>query len=226
MNVEGKLAKVLAKDSNILVVKAAERDAVLNEISARMARYEKWDQDTYLRLKALRQDVKEIFNKGVSPGEDIIEELYFLDPKTKDFVEKLTRSYSDVVTPEDFAGIAKIMSEHLRNQTPILKDFTKFFGRLAEDFVTNAKPSDSATDYVDEAMKAVLGTRKGKAPDILKRVPGWKPDGGLAKLLLGVKEKKTPKSWSQIPFVNFDGKTLEQHFTQSFEERLVYKDVH
>ena len=35
MNVEGKLAKILEKDSGRLVVKAAERDAILDQISAR-----------------------------------------------------------------------------------------------------------------------------------------------------------------------------------------------
>ena len=43
MNVEGKLAKVLDKDDGTLVVKAGDRDTVLNEISARIARVEKYD---------------------------------------------------------------------------------------------------------------------------------------------------------------------------------------
>jgi thioesterase domain-containing protein len=33
-----------------------------------------------------------------------------------------------------------------------------------------------------------------------------------------------PKSWTNVPWVNFDGKTIEQNFTQSFEERLRYQD--
>jgi hypothetical protein len=35
---------------------------------------------------------------------------------------------------------------------------------------------------------------------------------------------KLPKSWTNIPWVNFDGKIVEQNFTQTFEERLNYKD--
>ena len=35
---------------------------------------------------------------------------------------------------------------------------------------------------------------------------------------------KLPKSWTNIPWVNFDGKVIEQNFTQTFEERLRYKD--
>ena len=130
MNVENKLAKILGKEDNVLVVKAADRDIVLNEISARMARYQKFDQDTYLELKALRQDVKDIFNKGQQPGDDIMAQLFFLDPKTRDLVEKMSRNYVNVITPDDFKQIAMIMSEHLAGQVPILKDFTKFFGRL------------------------------------------------------------------------------------------------
>jgi len=36
---------------------------------------------------------------------------------------------------------------------------------------------------------------------------------------------KMPKTWTQVPWVNFDGKIVEQKFTQTFEERLRYKDA-
>jgi len=125
MNVEGKLAKVLDKTGNTLVVKASDRDTVLNEISARIARYEKFDPDTAEELRQLRQNVKDVFNKGLDPGDDIMEQLYFLDPKTKDLVEKMTKSYERVVTPDDFKAIAKIMSEHLSNQSTYFKRLYK-----------------------------------------------------------------------------------------------------
>jgi hypothetical protein len=256
-----------------LVVRASDRDKVLNEISARAARYEKFDPETTAELKQLRENVKDIFNKGLDPGDEIMEQLYFLDPATKDLVEKMTRSYDMVVTPKDFQAIAKLMSEHLGEQVPILKDFTKFFGRLAEDYLTNAKPSQAALDWKSIGATSILGTRKkgyvlpdrvseilGLRPGealsekFLKRFDGWKPDGTLADLIYGVKgpkdrrtgfkvfkiepiEKlniskgfeifyanKLPKSWTNVPWVNFDGKVIEQNFTQSFEERLVYKD--
>jgi hypothetical protein len=35
---------------------------------------------------------------------------------------------------------------------------------------------------------------------------------------------KMPKSWTSVPSVNFDGKTIEQVFTQAFEEKLNYFD--
>ena len=272
MNVEGKLAKVLGKEEGRLVVKAADRDAVLNEISARMARYQSFDPDTYNELKALRQDVKDIFNKGLPVGDDIMEQLYFLDPKTRDIVEKLSGGYSDIVTPDDFQKIAMIMSEHLRNQVPILKDFTKFFGRLAEDFVLNAKPNASEFDWKQLAKRKLLGSRMiGRNPEpwlaellgidpnesltekVLKRFDWWNPNSTFADLVFGAQEakfrrtgakyarleiadliklseievgeaNKLPKNWTQIPWVNFDGKVVEQKFTQSFEERLRYKD--
>ena len=47
MNVENKLAKALEKKGNFLVVKAADRDKVLAEISARAARYQKFNPDLY-----------------------------------------------------------------------------------------------------------------------------------------------------------------------------------
>jgi SPP1 gp7 family putative phage head morphogenesis protein len=256
-----------------LVVKASDRDKVLNEISARAARYERFDPETTAQLKELRENVKDIFNKGLDPGDEIMEQLYFLDPATKDLVEKMTHSYDMVVTPRDFQAIAKLMSEHLSEQVPILKDFTKFFGRLAEDYLTKAKPSQAAMQWKSIGATGFLGTRKNGyvLPDriseilglkagealsekFLKRFDGWKPDGVLADLIYGVKgpkdrrtgfkifklepiEKlniskgfevfyanKLPKSWTNVPWVNFDGKIIEQNFTQSFEERLVYKD--
>lgn len=256
LNVEGKLGKVLGKDSATLVVKASDRDTVLNEISARIARYEKFDQDTANELRELRQNVRDIFNKGLSPGDDIMEQLYFLDPKTKDLVEKMTANYERVVTPADFKAIAEIMSDHLAVQVPILKDFTKFFGRLAEDYLKSAKPSSADFDWVSIAKEQIFGTRtrEGIGSDILKRYSFWKPGGNLDTLINGVQEtttrrtgakylkydiaglvdisevevfraNKLPKSWTNIPWVNFDGKVVEQNFTQSFEERLVYKNA-
>jgi len=285
MNVEGKLSKVLGKQGNTLVVKAADRDTVLNEISAQIAKYEKFDLETAEELRVLRQNVKDIFNKGLQPGDDIMEQLWFLDSKTKDLVEKMSSQYERVVTPDDFKAIASIMSGHLREKVPILKDFTRFFGRLAEDYLTNAKPSTAAFDWGTVAKTAILsksekgytlpdwlsellGTRSGQpiSEKLLSRFGFWKPDGTLSELIYGVaspefrrtgakffkvevklptidiknaalgKEvtvvpavevfyaNKMPKSWTNVPWVNFDGKVVEQNFTQSFEERLVYKN--
>lgn len=272
LNVEGKLAKVLNKESGTLVVTASDRETVLNEISARIARYEKYDPETAEELRQLRENVKDIFNKGVDPGDDIMEQLFFLDPQTRDLVDKMSLSYNKVVTPNDFKDIAKIMSEHLREQVPILKEFTRFFGRLAEDFLTNAKPSQSAFDWKSIAKIAVRGTGKRTLtlPDnvseflglragepvqekILKRFAFWNPNSSLYELIYGantpenrrvgtkffgvdILQLKTlgeveflfsnnlPKSWTNVPWVNFDGKVIEQNFTQTFEERLVYKD--
>ena len=224
LNVEGKLAKALSKEAGTLVVKAADRDTVLAEISARMARYETLDPELYADLKALRQDVRDIFNKGLAPGDDIMEQLYFLDAKTKSFVEKLSDVYEKVVTPEDFASIAKIMSENLAEQVPILKDFTKFHGRLAEEFLTHAKPSDSKTDWGKAIANEIIGVRKGRPPAILNRLPGYHPNSTLANIMFGIRNDKPPKKWTSVPWINFDGKTIEQNFTQSFEERLRYQD--
>jgi len=288
LRIEDKLQKVLGKDTQVLVVKTAERDQVLNEISAQIAKYEKFDMETAGELKALRNDVKDIFNKGINPGDDIIEQLWFLQPQTRDFVEKLSMSYQKVVTPDDFKAIGKIMSEHLSDQVPILRDFTRYFGRLAEDFLTHAKPSDSRFDWKTISKTVVRGTKtKGYAlPDWLSRVLGiragepvtekflkrfafWKPNGTLSEVMYGVaspadrrtggkffklelkvpaaptlenirklqllkKESllevevlyanKMPKAWTNVPWVNFDKKIVEQNFTQTFEERLVYKD--
>jgi len=304
LNVEGKLAKILEKDVDTLVVKAAERDTVLNEISARMARYETLDPDTYEELKALRQNVKDIFNKGVPPGDEIMEQLFFLDSKTRDLVEKMSSHYEKVVTPDDFKAIAEIMSEHLREQVPILKDFTRFLGRLAESYLNNAKPSKSEFDWKSIAKISVLGDKTkgailpnwvsetfGLKPGepvlekLLKRLSFWNPNGTLREIIYGVDSpaarrtgakyfkldiplpipevglkrstttrfelpttipslkvgglareqnvselelfyaNKLPKSWTNIPWVNFDGKVIEQNFTQTFEERLNYKDA-
>lgn len=272
LNVEGKLAKVLGKDSETLVVKASDRDTVLNEIDARIARVERYDPEGGLLLRELRQNVRDVFNKGIDPGDDIMEELYFLDPKTKDLVEKMTRSYERVVTPDDFKAIANIMSEQLSEQVPILKDFTKFFGRLAEAYLTTAKPSNADFDWktiakikligtekrgyvLPDYISKLLGLKEGEpvAGKILRRYGFWDPQGTLRDIIYGVDSPKArrtggkylkveplglttlseveifyanklPKSWTNVPWVNFDGKTIEQNFTKSFEERLSYRD--
>lgn len=302
LNVEGKLSKALPKDANVLVVKAAERDAVLEQISARMARVEKYNPELYGELKALRANVRDIFNKGINPGDDILEQLYFLEPKTKEFVEVLSGAYHKVVTPDDFKVIARIMSSHLEEQVPILKSFTKYFGRLSEDFLNGAKPSSSDFDWKSVIKTRLIGSReKGfviseEAP-LMSRILGIRAnesvsekflnsfgfydknstldeiirgvalprDRATGKQLLGLsttgikdlpnvfdeglrktlatylkmdilEEKdifkleilsanKLPKSWTNAPWVNFDGKIIEQNFTQRFEERLAYRDA-
>jgi SPP1 gp7 family putative phage head morphogenesis protein len=168
LNVEKKLAKALGRNESTLVVTTGERDKVLSEISARAARYKDFNPELHEELMALRQDVKDIFNKGEDPGYDILRQLYFLDNDTRAVVEKMTMTYDTVVTPSDFSTIAKIMSENLRQQVPILKDFTKYFGRLAREYAEETKQVN-------------------------------------------------------IPWKTFDGKTIEQYFPLSFEERLVYK---
>jgi hypothetical protein len=274
MGVEGKLAKALGKDSGTLVVKASERDAVLDAISARLARYERFDTELANELRALRADVRDVFNKGLTPGQEMLEQLYFLDPATRDFVEKMSRQYSKVVTPDDFKYIASIMSEKLGEQVPILKKFTNFTGRLAEDFLTHAKPKNSAMDWKRIAEIALVGSEKGGykvrpvwlarqlgidpnkpvSKQFLEKFSFWAPDGTLSKLIYGAPSPKTrrtgfkyakieilggakelhsaellyanklQKSWTNVPWVNFDKKVIEQNFTQSFEEKIRYKD--
>lgn len=201
--VESKLGKVLGKEG-VLVVKAADRDAVLSEISARMAKYETLDPEMYKELKALRSDVKDIFNKGLQPGDDVMEQLYFLDPKTRDLVEKMTREYDNVVTPDDFKAIADIMTSHLARQVPILTDFSKFYGRLGEQYMLHAKPSSSAIDTSTLLRTLIFDSKSNgkKLPrwlsrtlaikdesikqQILRRIPGYVPDSLLSNVVEGV----------------------------------------
>lgn len=262
---------MLGKSPGNLVVKAEERDAVLSEISARMARYEKLDPELYGELKALRADVKDIFNKGLPPGDDLIEQLYFLDPKTRAYVDKLSRSYDQVITPVDFQKVASIMSDYLAKDVPILTSFSRYYGRLGESFMLNAKPADSEIDYKTLLSTLLLGKRRKGArlpkwlsrvlaikdesikQQILRRIPGYVPNSPLARIVEGVDAptrrrtgfklgkysifgeditkgieiglpNKLKKSWTNVPAVNFNKKTLEQNYTQVFEEKLAYKD--
>jgi len=269
MNVEAKLAKVLDKSDDFLVVKASERDAVLQQISARAARYKSFDTYTYDQLMALRADVRDAFNKGTPIGDEIMSELWFLDSKTKDVVEKLSRNQLDTVTPKDFQNIARIMSEHLGEQVPILRDFSRYFGRLAETYLTTAAPKQAALDpykilerrlfkqrneiKLHPIISRILGVRSESVRNILlKRLHVLDKDSLIDKILFGVETpkfrrtgfkigklelfsediakgreifyaNKMPKSWTSVPWVNFDGKVLEQVFTSSFEEKLLYK---
>jgi len=272
LNVEKKLAKILEEDGETLVVRASQRDEVLSEISARVARFERFDPETARELTVLRANIRDLFNKGLNPGQDMMEELFFLTPTTKEFLEKMSKSYNKVVTPNDFKEIASIMSEHLAIQTPILKSFTKFMGRLASDFLDNAKPSKADFDWTSVFKQTLVGTRKDgyKLPprvgeilgvstkksvseSFLNRFGFWKPNGTLDEILYGprapnnrrtgakyfktsvFKVKKLfeleifkanvlPKRWTSAPWVNFDGKILEQNFTSRIEQRLFYRD--
>ena len=292
LNVEAKLGKILDKQESTLVVKASDRDTILDEISARAARYKSFDPDTFAELMTLRANVRDIFNKGMDPGDEIMEQLYFLDSTNRALVEKMSATYDLVVTPQDFKAIANIMSDHLAEQVPILKDFTKFFGRLAEDFLKSSKPSKAAFDWkaigeiivfgqrkkgptVDKYIGDLLGLNKltkelfgsrfsemlgvdPKTPiteQVLKKFSWFKPNSSLADILLGgtaaaetrrtgakyakievfdildvskgfqlFYANKLPKKWTNVPWVNFDGKVLEQNFTQTYEERLLYRD--
>ena len=244
---------------------------MLNEISARIARYERVDPELAYELRVLRDNVKDIFNKGLTPGHEIMDQLYFLDPKTRDLVDKMSQHYNKVVTPDDFRQIAKIMSGHLSEQVPILKDFTKFLGKVAGEYLETADPSKAAFDWksiikttirgskkkgyvLPDRVSEILGLKAGEplSEKLLKRYGWWKPDGSLSEVLYGIaapetrrtgavydvtiakvlkvfeieifKANKMPKSWTNVPWVNFDGKILEQNYTQSFEEKLVYKD--
>jgi SPP1 gp7 family putative phage head morphogenesis protein len=284
LQVEKYLAKPLQRLEGVLVVSTLEKEQVLSEISARMARYERFDPDTYEGLKELRKDVKDIFDKGLKPSLDLLDELYFLNSETAAIVDKMTASYDQIITANDFKEVATIINEKLSERAPILKDFTKYFGNLAADFVTYAKPKESEFDWKETIKTQALGVRKkgdkkgftfpnivneflgfkrGEpiSEKILKRFDFWSPSGTLSDIIYGVESpkyrrtgakyfslsydlpairgenkleilpgikifssSKKPKNWNNIPWINFDGKTLEQHFTQTFEEKLVYKD--
>jgi len=284
LGVEKKLAKILEKETGTLVVKASDRNTIIGEINARIARYERFDPEITNSLKALKQNVLDVFNKGLSPDDELMQQLFFLDSKAKDLLNKMTLQYDKSVIPGDFTGIAKIMSEHLKEQVPIIRNFTSWFGRLAQDYLLNAKSSDADFDWKSVAKADLVGikpdkkNKKGKwinergyilpkeisillglpnnvpiSEQILKRFGAWVPNGNLHDIIYGInapmtrrigakylkveplelKEvfkievftaNKLPKTWTNAPSVNFDGKIIEQNFTQEFQERLVYKD--
>lgn len=271
MNVEKKLAKPLGTEGT-LVLKAGERDAVLGDISAQIAKYSKFDPVTAAELTELRKVVKEAFNDGVPLGDQIMDQLWFLQQDTREFVDKLSRNYDRVITPKDFKDVAAIMSEKMLERTPILMSFTKYFGRLAEDFLVNAKPSKSDFDWSKIGRYYLLGGKRGhRIPNTLALLTGvkrgatfeeallsrfgfWKPGGTLREIVEGVddatarrmggkyfkvkiakvfdvfhvtlfKANQLPKKWTTVPWVNFDGKVLEQHYDKVIERRLAYKDA-
>jgi DNA-directed RNA polymerase subunit F len=276
LNVERKLAKPLGIKGDTLVVTAGERDTVVSEISAQIARIERFDPLAAEDLKILRENVKDIFNKGTTPTDEIIDQLWFLNPRTKQIVDKLTAEYDNVITPNDFKAIANIFSEYLAEQAPIVKHFTRFFGRMAQDFLKNAKPASAALSWETIAKGKLLGYKKKKGQFVLpnavsellgvkagepvsekflKQFSFYKPDSSLSEMIYGIgapgdrtvgkkylelkiagikiipgieigvsKLNKVPQDWTTVPWVNFEGKVIEQSFTQAFEERLVYKN--
>jgi len=295
LNVEAKLSKALSKTGDRLIVSSDNMGKVLDEISAFAARYKRSDPRKYEELMALRKDIRDMLRKGLSPGDDLMEELYFLSSSSRDFLNKMSLQYLDIITPADFEKVAAIMSEYLAESAPILQDFTKFFGGLAKDYLEFANPRQS--DYaLSEILKTYIlqgrlrpklsQNEMGKVVNnpIIRKVlmwifdlkhesmlestmqkfAFWDRNGTLADFLLGVKTnsfrrhefkikfgeikypvidglnisggKSTlwkfnfgfkddlPKKWTQVPWVNWDNKTLEQKFTQRFDELLSYKN--
>jgi len=206
LNAERKLSKVLDLKDNLLVIKSEQRDKILAEISARTARVERYDPEGAEELRQLRKQVKDILDKGLNPGDEILDELWFIDPKTKDVMEKLTRNYDDIITPKDFTAVGKIMGDYLTEMTPILTDFTKFFGRVAEEFLTTAKPSQGAFDWfgllrlkafdkykegyrINQWLGVMLGI-DSKVPLLeqqLNKIPGYNPNSTVSDILLGAR---------------------------------------
>jgi hypothetical protein len=270
LNIERKLAKVFKED--ILVVTAKERDQILGDISARAARYKKYNPEVYTELMTLRKNVRDIFNKGENPGNTIMEQLYFLDPESKLVLEKLSQNYTKVITPQDFQIIGKIMSEYMTDRTPILKDFTRWHGRLGEAFLKSAKPNKANFDWKEIVASKLFGNEKegyilsprmseflriraneSVSKKFLKQFGFYSDNSTLHDIVYGKAASKTrrtgdgyfkielldlkpifeykifranklPKSWTNIPSVNFDGKIIEQKFTQTFEEKLFRKN--
>jgi SPP1 gp7 family putative phage head morphogenesis protein len=271
LNVERKLAKALSEDIDTLVVSASNRDKVLEQIAARIANIERFDKEGADELRKLRTRIRDLFNSGSEIGDEMMEQLYFLNQEGREFVESLSKSYNKVVTPDDFKLIARIMSSHLEEEVPILKSFTKYFGELAVEFLSNAKPSQSDFNWksilktelrgtrkkgytISDRLSELLGLRAGEpvSEKLLKNFGFWKPNGTLDTILngelppefrrtgakyfkvsfFGFNKKSIevftandlPKSWTNVPWSNFDGKFIEQNFTQNFQQRLSYKN--
>lgn len=219
-------------------MKAADRDTVLSEISARMARYEKLDPDLYNELKALRQDVKDVFNKGLHPGDDLMEQLYFLDGPTRDLVEKMTRSYDKIVTPDDFQQIAAIMTSHLERQVPILTDFSRYYGRLGEAFMLHSKPSNSEIDTSEALSTLIFGAKKsGKRlpswlaqvlaikdesvkQQILRKIPGYVPGSALSRVIEGTPAATRRRTGFKIGKYSIAGEDLTKGIEIGFANKL------
>jgi hypothetical protein len=277
LNVERKLAKPLGLRGETLVITHGERDSVVSEINAQIARVQRYDPLMAEDLITLRENIKDVFNKGLQPEAELLDQLWFLNPKTKQIVDRLTAQYENIVTPSDFKAVANIFTEYLTEDAPIIKHFTQFFGKLAQDFLKNSKPSNSALDWVTLAKGKLIGFKgqKGKSfklppavaelmgvnpntpvsEQFLKSFSFYKPNATLAEMIYGVgapgdrvvgkkylelkifgvkifpgveigitKLNKIPPDWTVVPWVNFDGKVIDNPFTQAFEERLVYKN--
>jgi SPP1 gp7 family putative phage head morphogenesis protein len=136
MSVESKLAKVLGSKTNTLVVTRTDVDKIVEQIDIVRANLKRRDPITYEELTGLRKQVIQSVNKAEAFDSYIVQALESHHIDTKDFVEKVSRNYDRVVTPQDFKEIAQIMSGYLEEQVPILGKFTKYFGRLAETYMT------------------------------------------------------------------------------------------
>ena len=90
-----------------------------------------------------------------------------------------------------------------------LKDFTRFFGRLAQDYLVNAKPSKAAFDWqtflkseirgsekkgyvLPDRISEMFGLKAGEpvSEKVLKRLSFWNPQSTLHDMLRGVPDRR------------------------------------
>jgi len=174
MQIEKNLAKILGK-KDILTVTSTDRSKVLDQISARAAKYKQFSPETYQDLMTLRKQVKDVMDNGRKFEDSIIKHLWFIDDEAKGLINKITAGYdnSQLMTPKDFLEIGKIMSEYSAAQAPILKSFTRYFGRLAEDFLKNSKPSAATIDWKSVVKMNFLGKNANRGQMLPEKVANF-----------------------------------------------------
>ncbi len=171
IQIEKNLAKILDK-KDILTITSTDRNKVLDQISARAAKFKQFDPETYNELMTLRKQAKDVMDNGRSFEDSLIKHLWFIDDASKQIVNKISAGYekSGLMTPKDFLEVGKIMSEYSAEQAPILKSFTKYFGRLAEEFLKNSKPSQATIDWKSVVSLKFFGKDKNKGFKVPERV--------------------------------------------------------
>lgn len=147
--IESKLAKVLAQ-KNYTVITASELRDFNKSIDRSIKRAQDSDAlSVAASLKELKTEVNYSINNNVPIGNKILAQTKDIHPDSELFVSKLTNVRGNIVGPQQFKEVARIMSKHLSDIAPVTENFVSYWKEVAEVYITESGKVDIPWVTVD-----------------------------------------------------------------------------
>jgi len=91
---------------------------------------------------AFRKELVELVNNDVSIGRQLIQDAMEIHTATGEFVEKIMNARQNIITPNDFAAVSRIMSKNLSDRAPVTTSFINFWKKVARSYTTESQKVD------------------------------------------------------------------------------------